>query len=337
MSFARRLLWPLAPIYATGVACKNARYDAGHATVNKLAWPVISIGNLSSGGTGKTPMVLLLAELLRAQGYAVDVLSRGYGRQSQQMEQVDPSGSAARYGDEPLQMARRGWRVFVGADRYRAGLLSEQIAGQTAPAATKAVHLLDDGFQHRRLARTVDMVLLTARDWQDTLLPAGNLREPISALRRASVIVLREEDSALQPQILRRIGHPTPPPDFWILRRSVRLRPAGGGALPQRPLAFSAIARPQDFLRSLRTFGCNYAAASNFRDHHAYTAQDMQQLRQRAAAAQADGFVTTEKDAVKLTPALLAGLAPAGPLALAELHVELLDAPSALRNLLARL
>lgn len=333
MSLARSMLWPLVPLYAAGVAIKNAGYDSGRTPANKLAWPVISIGNLSAGGAGKTPMVLLLAELLRAQGYYVDVLTRGYGRESNRIEQVDPEGTASRYGDEPLLMARRGLPVFVGADRYRAGLLAEQ----TSAAQTNAVHLLDDGFQHRKLARTVDLVLVTARELEDALLPAGNLREPLRSLRRADVVVLREEDSVLRSKILHRIGKGTTPPIFWTIQRSIRLKASNSEGIPLQPLAFSGIARPQDFLRSLHSAGCNFTAASNFRDHHTYALSDMDDLTHRAAATHADGFVTTEKDAVKLTPAMRERLAKVGALAIAELHVELQDAPSAMQLLLARL
>jgi tetraacyldisaccharide 4'-kinase len=129
---------------------------------------------------------MLVVEMLRAQGLVVDVLSRGYGRSGKGVERVEVAGSASRFGDEPMLMARRlGVPVWVGSDRYSAGLAADEAD----------VHVLDDGFQHRKLARDLDVVLLTAQDVQDRLIPAGDLREPLSALGRADVVVLREEEA----------------------------------------------------------------------------------------------------------------------------------------------
>ena len=151
----QRWLTPLTPIYSAAVAAKNAAYDRGLIRQKTLREPVISIGNLSTGGGGKTPFAIALAMLITEAGMAADVLSRGYGRGNATVEQVDASGgsSAAQFGDEPLLIARAaGVPVFVGPQRYQAGLLAEE--------GTRRVHLLDDGFQHRQLARDLDIVLL---------------------------------------------------------------------------------------------------------------------------------------------------------------------------------
>src|SRR5580704_15741072 len=159
-------------LFGLGVRARNAFYDRGLARAQRLSGPVVSIGNLSVGGSGKTPFVILLGELLKARGLKFDILSRGYGRQTKGVALVEPGGSSRDFGDEPLLMARRlGVPVVVGEDRYQAGIFAE---GEFGPQ----FHLLDDGFQHRALARDFDIVLVTPDDSRDRLLPAGRLREP---------------------------------------------------------------------------------------------------------------------------------------------------------------
>src|SRR2546427_4537334 len=174
----------LAHVYGAGVQARNALYSRGALPVKRLQGPVVSIGNLSVGGSGKTPFVSLLGELLRDRGVNFDVLSRGYGRNPRGTILVDPGGSARDFGDEPLLIARRlQVPVIVGEDRYQAGVLAETQFGLQ-------LHLLDDGFQHRALARDFDIVLVTPDDVRDRLLPAGRLREPLASLRRARPLVL---------------------------------------------------------------------------------------------------------------------------------------------------
>ena len=176
---------PLVPLYLAGSTLRWAGVKP-----KRLAGPVVSVGNLSAGGTGKTPFVIALAKLLMAQGIAVDVLSRGYGRTGSGADRVDPEGRAEAFGDEPLLIAREaGVPVFVGAKRLEAGALAER-------EFRAQVHLLDDGFQHRQLYRDVDIVLVNSEDLGDRLLPAGNLREPVSALRRATVFAVPSGDDA---------------------------------------------------------------------------------------------------------------------------------------------
>ena len=171
-------------IFGLGVRARNALYDRGLARSQRLAGPVVSVGNLSVGGSGKTPFVLLLGELLKARGLKFDILSRGYGRKSRGVALVDPAGSPHDFGDEPLLMARRlNVPVIVGEIRYAAGVFAEQKFGPQ-------LHLLDDGFQHRSLARDFDIVLVTPEDARDRLFPAGRLREPLSLARRADAVVL---------------------------------------------------------------------------------------------------------------------------------------------------
>ena len=156
----------LSSVFGLGVRSRNALYDRGVLRSRRLRGPVVSVGNLSVGGSGKTPFVIMLGELLKARGVKFDILSRGYGRETTGVAIVDPTGSAREFGDEPLLMARRlGVPVVVGEDRYQAGLLAEESFGVRW-------HILDDGFQHRALARDFDIVLVNPEDAQDRLLPA---------------------------------------------------------------------------------------------------------------------------------------------------------------------
>jgi tetraacyldisaccharide 4'-kinase len=299
---------------------------------NRLASPVISVGSVSAGGAGKTPMVLLLARILRHRGYAVRILTRGYKRSSDMTSRVEPFDDAAWQGDEPVLLAQRsGVPVFVGADRYQAGVMAEQ--GE--PSEKLVVHLLDDGFQHRQLARDVDIVLLTQADVEDTLLPAGNLRESLSALAEADVLVLREEEAASLRSVIAGLSRGKRVPAIWVIRRSLSLGEAGEVALPTKPLAFCGIARPGSFTKMLAAQGYEPMDTMIFPDHHAYDDGDMHQLLQRARQVEANGFVTTEKDAVKLTPILRDHLETIGPVVVARLSAELLDEQESLSQLIA--
>ena len=280
----------LAAIFGVGVDVRNALYDRQMLKSRRLSGPVVSIGNLSTGGAGKTPFVILLGELLKARGVAFDVLSRGYGRTTKGVLVVEPGGSARDFGDEPLLIARRlEVPVVVGEDRYAAGRAAEEKFGAR-------LHLLDDGFQHRALARDFDIVLVTPADARERLLPAGRLREPVSALKRAHAVVLT---SGADPA-----RFPLDGKLVWRARRGIV--PLG---VPQQPVAFCGIARPQSFFLQLRAAGIAPAAEAVYRDHHAYTEADVRELEALRQHSGARGFVTTEKDAVNLGE-LLSALQP---------------------------
>jgi tetraacyldisaccharide 4'-kinase len=309
VSRAQVLLAPLGPLYAAGSGIKNFAYDHGWIQPKRLARPVISVGNLSVGGAGKTPVVIRLAQLLAEQGQPVDVLSRGYGRSGSDTVCVDPEGSASRYGDEPILIARTAnVPVYVGADRYASGLLAER--EHPGPG----IHLLDDGFQHRRLARDLDIVVLHRSDFTEHLLPAGRLREPLSALRRASILILRDSDRDLEAALQRR--NLTAP--IWIQHRRLT-------APTTRAIAFCAIARPEEFFSALRNLGVDVAATSAFRDHHTYTDVDLDHLLRLRDQHHAEAFITTEKDWVRLTPQQKTRLAP---LTIARLEVVFDNEPA---------
>jgi len=326
---SRSWLAPLAPVYGAAAAAKNAAYTQGWLKAKRLKKPVISIGNLSVGGSGKTPLTVRLAQLLSTEGFAVDVLSRGYGRVSRTTEQVDPAGRAGQFGDEPLLIARRTHApVFVGASRYEAGLLAEG----KLPSSKQAVHLLDDGFQHRKLARDVDIVVLHRSDFSAGLLPAGNLREPLSALSRADFVVLREEDAELESR-LRQFNSEAP---IWWMRRSLSV-PKDLTETTESAVAFCGIARPEEFFSALETDDINVEITVDFPDHHRYTRDDMDELVKVAARVQADAFVVTEKDAVKLDASLLQLLEAVAPVRVVRLEVSLRDEPSVIQQLRAKL
>lgn len=303
----------LSALHGGVVAARNALYDQRWLRARRLEAPVISIGNLSTGGSGKTPFVILLGQLLAERGIKFDVLSRGYGRQSRGVLAVDPTGSPQLYGDEPLLIARRlDVPVVVGEGRFEAGKLAES-------RFEPQMHLLDDGFQHRGLARDFDIVLLTPDDARDRLLPAGRLREPLVSLRRADAAVLvsgaKPESFPLQGKLV------------WRARRGLVL-PSSPGI--RRPVVFCGIARPQYFLSQLRAAGIDPVAEAFFRDHHAYTEKDVQDLIELRKRSEADGFVTTEKDAINLGHRLEV----LKPIEIATVKMELADAANAVDTML---
>jgi tetraacyldisaccharide 4'-kinase len=298
-------------MYGAAIRTRNRFYDRGFLRPRHLRGPVISVGNISVGGSGKTPFVILLGELLKERAIKFDVLSRGYGRKTRGVMQVDPGGSSAEFGDEPLLIARRlETPVMLGEARYEAGVLAEDKFGPQ-------LHLLDDGFQHRRLARDFDIVFVTPEDARDRLLPAGRLREPLTSLHRADAVVL---SSGADPA-----NFPLQGKLVWRVRRGIV--PAN---IPARPIVFCGIARPQNFMIQLRKAGIEPAAEAVYRDHHAYSEADVRELLGLRDKSAAGGFVTTEKDAINLG----GYFSSLQPLAVVPVKMELLDAANAVDTML---
>jgi tetraacyldisaccharide 4'-kinase len=305
-------------------------------TPKTLQWPVVSVGSISAGGAGKTPVVIALAKMLRARGWDVDVLSRGYGRTGTGKEpervQIGAANAAGSFGDEPILIAQHtGAAVWVYGDRYIAGSYAESNS-----AGGRMVHLLDDGFQHRRLARNFDIALVTAEDLQDTLLPAGNLREDFNALQRADAVVVREDElEAVRARVWKLMREGA---QMWIVRRKL-VFPAplfvfGAGL---RPVAFCAVARPEGFQAMLRDAGCGVVDTIAFPDHHAYAMRDVERIVEVARQLNATGLVTTEKDHVKLTMTMRERLETLGPLMVVRLEAEFADANAVVSALETRL
>jgi len=350
---ARPLLWPLVPIYRLGLALRELQLRSGLRPIRRLRWPVVSIGNLSTGGSGKTPLTITLAKALAARGLHVDVLSRGYGRRRSALPLlVDPGGTAQEFGDEPLLIAREAQvPVYVAAERYRGGLLAEANAareqaipvGTNHPLGTPAgsegaraapdtasrpgVHLLDDGFQHRQLARDVDILLLSRTELADHLLPAGNLRDALHAAKRAQVIAIPADEADVETEMKARGWKG----QVWRLRRHMEIPPTDGPVA-----AFCGIARPDQFFQGFESAGIKLAARTTFADHHNYTASDLARLAAAARAAGATALLTTEKDYIRL--GALAAAAPASlSLKTVSLRVEIEDEEAAVDWLMARI
>jgi len=260
--------------------------------------PCVSVGNIAMGGRGKTPVVIHLARLLVEAGERPAVLSRGYGRRLNEPGVVVVSdgnhvqADLDRSGDEPLLIARAvpGAAVLVCEQRAIARVLAERALGAT-------VLLLDDGFQHRQVARDVDLVIIRARDLRGRALPFGRLREPVKALARADAVIVDDGADAGDPALS---GRRT-----FAMRRSI------GEAIPlesDRPwtpkrgpvVAVAGIAEPQRFAQALTAAGWTVARLMTFRDHHAYHSRDLAAIATAVRETGAIGAVTTEKDAVRL-------------------------------------
>jgi tetraacyldisaccharide 4'-kinase len=302
---------PIGAIFGSGVALRNALYDRKTLKSYKLARPVVSIGNISVGGSGKTPFVLTLGGLLKQRGIEFDVLSRGYGRSSKEIVVVDPTGTPEQFGDEPLLIARKlQVPVIVGADRYQAGLLAEE------KFPTK-VHLLDDGFQHRRLHRDFDIVMLPDSDLSGTLLPFGKLREPLGSLDRADAVVVAPDTRRPKQAKL-----------AWRARRHIHFVDSRA-----KTVAFCGIARPEQFFAGLKQLGMELVATVPFSDHHRYRQRDIDRLLRIKTQTGARDFITTEKDAINLGPFL----AELRTFRTATLDLELKSAEKVMETLLRTL
>ena len=305
-------LAPAAWAYRVGLVLREAAYARGLLASGRLACPVVSVGNLTVGGTGKTPAVELVARWLLDAGRRVAVVSRGYGRKPGAAIELVSDGTgpklpAARAGDEPLLLARRlgGVGVVVGADRLAAGRW----------AVTRLhpdVVLLDDGFQQRRLRKDVEIVCLDARaPWgPGGLFPRGTLREPPSALARAHLVVVTRAGQADLGPLLAEIRHRAGPVFCLAADYAVDgLEDLGSGAHQpaealrgRAVLAFAGIAAPERLVETLAAHGADVRDLVAFPDHHAYEARDLEAVRQRAQAVGASLLVTTEKDAMRLRP-----------------------------------
>ena len=306
------LLTPPALAYRAAVAWRNHRYDRPGAAVHP-GIPVISVGNLTVGGTGKTPFTAWIAARLLEEGCRPAVVSRGYGGKSGRGPCIvsrgsGPMVSAAVAGDEPLLLARLlpGVMVVVGSDRV-AGARAAREAGAD-------VLVLDDGFQHRRLARDLDLVLLDSHDpfGAYRLLPSGPLREPVTSLKRAHAVILTRsrpgEPFPFLERVIRR--HAGDVPLLRAGHRATGFVDAAGSVqpAPARAVAFSGIGSPDAFLQDLVREGVEVVEERRFPDHHRYRAGELAEIA-RLARTKTAAPVTTEKDLARLpAPASLPGL-----------------------------
>lgn len=322
----RLVLSPLTALswtYAAAVHLRGALYDLGLLRAERVeGLRVVSVGNLNVGGTGKTPAVLHLAELLVQAGRKVGILTRGYGRRSKEpltFIGAEPLPSVEEAGDEPLLLARRcpSVRVFVNADRVSSAYRARDEYGLDTV-------LLDDGFQHRRLARDEDLVVVDEAVGLGNghMLPRGPLREPASSLRRATLLWVRtsmprvSDAKASSGDGLEVRAPELVPSGLGIPRVRARYGPAawvdpegnlrGTEALRgQGVLALAGLGRPGGFLKTLKSLGVEVLDAALYPDHHRFTAEELREVEARAARC-GGRVVTTEKDAVRLPPGFAA-------------------------------
>jgi tetraacyldisaccharide 4'-kinase len=310
-------LFAVSLLYGSIVRTREFFYRKKIFKSRKLPCKVISVGNLTVGGTGKTPMTIHLARRLSSQGYKTAVISRGYGRSEKSAAIVSDGHQillqSDEAGDEPFMIARnlKHIPVIVGQNRVKAGWLAIE---KFAPD----VIVLDDAFQHLKLVRDIDLVLLDYHRpyGNNHLLPRGTLREPISALARADAFILTRCDAVLgedQAALKKIIGNRpvfktvhSPYISELISSKAglkplsiVGLKPALQG---RKGFVFSGIAGNRDFRSTLKTLGCRIAGFSEFADHHRYSASDIEAISDSAYKAKADILVTTEKDYVRISP-----------------------------------
>lgn len=265
---------------------------------------MISIGNITTGGTGKTPAVIYLAKLLLSKGYKVSVISRGYGRKTAGTQIVtdgiSPVEDWRNYGDEPTLIANAlpGVPVIVDGNRHRGGMV---LVDRFKPD----VIIMDDAFQHRAVERDIDIVLINSQDSRAThkLLPYGMLREPASSLRRADLIIFTKVNLKAPRAFLERLAKRFKKPVFESHLSSQAPKNIKDSKKPFShdlcPIAVSAIGDRQGFIRTLKEANIKTVDEIHFTDHHDYSQKDMDRIKKRMEHTKADSIITTEKDAIK--------------------------------------
>lgn len=301
----RALLWPFAVAYEAVVRTRALFYRRGIFRTRRLGGAVISVGNLTVGGTGKTPMVLWIAERLASEGKRAAILTRGYRGSGQADARGNPQSD-----EVALLHERLGGRaqLGIGKDRYQAGRTLERHGAEW--------FILDDGFQHLALRRDANIVMIDATNpfGGGRLLPAGRLREPKSALRRADIVVITRSDHAPAVETVAR-RFTSAPISYALTRLESVLRvPALKVPLPGKEFAeakffaFCGIGNPAAFFDDVRSWGAHVVGRRAFPDHHRYTAAETAQLEREAAAAGADAMLCTEKDVFNLRDTIPANL-----------------------------
>lgn len=314
--FIRAILWLPAKLYELGVRLRIAAYETNYLTSKKLDVFMISVGNITLGGTGKTPIVHYIAQYLAREDRTVAILTRGYGRQSKGRRVLNDSRASSQdeayesyreFGDEPLMLARTlpDVPVIIDKNRYEAGVWAKQIFDPD-------IMILDDGYQHLAAARDLNILLLDATDpfGEFEMVPFGRLREPLYALNRADVVIITRADRPFDQgqtlAILKQIcGDQVPVLYFYSSIVSFRHLATNelydaNQFIGWNVAVMCGIGNPQAFSEDLMKSGLNIVAENFFSDHHAFTQEDLEKVVQTARNAGANAIMTTEKDAVRL-------------------------------------
>lgn len=301
------LTWPLGFVWGAAAAARARAYAGGLLGATRLHGPVVSVGNLSVGGNGKTPVVARIAAGLRDAGRPVAILSRGYGGDFAGDALIVADGQrvltdARTAGDEPVMLAQELPGVVVAVGKHR-DVVGQAVEGRFGPR----VHVLDDGFQHLRLRRDLDVLCLDPRDLEDQPLPAGRLREWPRAAARADVVLLTGGDDLPEDAMLATARAMGTDRTHRVTRRLTGFLDEAGHrvAPPRRPFLLAAIARPERFLRDAAKAGGPPVGHRFFRDHHRFLPEELAAVSAAAVAAEADAVLTTAKDLVRLDVARL--------------------------------
>ncbi len=343
----RVLLLPFSYLYGTGVALRNLFFDIGILRTRRVAVPVISVGNISVGGVGKTPFVELLARRLSQRGRKVAIVSRGYKRKSSGTVVVS-NGSivcaeADLSGDEPAQLAAKLRSVVVAVDEQRL-----RGARYAIEHFGTEIIILDDGFQHRYLHRDLDIVITSADEILagDRLLPAGNRREPLSALHRAGLIVVSQcHDEGHFHRAEQRLGLRINTPVAGVQIRASAVKKASSGfsvdlrsLSGKRVVAFSGVGKPEGFDATLTSLKLEVKKHFRFSDHHRFSSEDLKSVMDAARQEGADYILTTEKDIARLSGlgSEAKGFVEQNPVYYVEIEQDLIAGEQHLVDALAR-
>ncbi|MBS1813200.1 MAG: tetraacyldisaccharide 4'-kinase [Acidobacteria bacterium] len=296
-------------LYAFGVNWRLRKFHSGHYTIRKLNSPVISVGNLTVGGTGKTPCTAFIANFLKADGLQVAILSRGYKRKSKGLVEVSNGQEilceAAQAGDEPYLLAQLcpGVRVIVNADRNEAGKWLES-------KAKIDVFLLDDGYQHIQLHRDLNLLLMDGNNpiGNGQLLPTGVLREPVTEIARADAVIATRVEAETNRDAIRELLdlHSCGSVPLFFSHHEITAFKLLNAIAPlsafnhQPVAAFSGIAQPARFFADLQRNNLQLVHQQSFPDHHRYSQEELQEIFQQAQQRKAEAIITTEKDAANL-------------------------------------
>ena len=310
---------PFSPLYSSAMKVRALLYQKQLLVSHDFDVPVISVGNLTMGGTGKTPMVIYLARFLADQGFKVAIVSRGYRGEAKGPVNIVSNGSeilmsAQQAGDEPFLVSSRLKGIVVATGKNRHLVVDQVIRSYQCDLI-----LLDDGFQHLKMNRNIDLVLFDADHFAGTsrVFPAGELREPVSALHRCDAFVLTgvsehnsERTNQCEELLQERFeGKPVFRVSpvyvqflhYVIFPSSIKKAVVALSKIPKNLFAFSGIAGADRFYKMAEQQGIVLKGTKTFRDHHSYQVDDINDLLQLASKAGANGFITTEKDMVKLS------------------------------------